>query len=282
MKKALSLIAILLVLTGCGGSGESSSAGTSAISFEAYVREGETFTFNLDPKDAVTYEELRNNEFRDTVSVSNWRSYFDVREVYREHYEYDEQGNRTDTYMRGNFYAIVLLDKYYYVDNWSRNGLEFELFLDGKETRTMTSSGKVYDPETVEYFEVRDYYGADSILILSDFENVWDEETNEKYTGQLNDYDMVSVKGDLYLLDASVVNFRKYKDDIYCFAAYDSPQEYFIILIQTDDQTIDREKEYEGAVYYSSGNRINERYTGYTRIMPWAMIIELMSKVNEQ
>ena len=281
MKRILSLVVIMFMLAGCGGSdGGSSGNNSSAISFEAYVREGETFIFSLDPKDAVSYEELRNSEFRESLSLSNWRSYFDVKEVYREHYEYDEQGNPTDTYMRGNFYEVILLDDYYYVDNWSRNGQEFEMFLDGKETRTMTSGGRVYDPETTEYFEVKNYYGADPILILSDFENVWDEETNEKYTGQLNSYDMVSAKGDLYLLKASAVGFKKYGDNNRYLAAYDSPEEYFIILLQTDDETVDREKEYEGAVYYTSGNRVNQRYTGYVRFAPWEMVIEMMKQVN--
>lgn len=283
MKKFLSLIIVLFMLAGCGGSdGGKSGNGSSKISFEAYIREGETFEFSFDPEDAVTYEELRNNEFKDTLSVSNWKDYFDVIETYREHYEYDEEGNETGTYMRGSFYVICLLDKYYYVDNWTRNGLEYEVFVDGYETRVMTNNGKVYDPATTEYCEVRNYYGADAMLILSDFENVWDEETNEKYTGELNSYEMVSAKGDLYLLNASAVEFKKFKDDIHYFVAYDSPEEYYVILIQTGDKTIDREKEYEGAVYCTSGSRVNERYTGYVRIVPWQMIVDLMKKVNEQ
>ena len=173
------------------------------------------------------------------------------------------------------------MDKYYYVDNWTRNGLEYEVYVDGQETRVMTNNGKVYDPAVEVYQEVRNYSGADPILILTDFENVWDEETNEKYTGQLNSYKMVSAKGDLYLLNASAIEFKKYKNNIFYFVAYDSPEEYYVILIQTDDKTIDREKEYEGAVYCTSGSRVNERYTGYVRIVPWQMIVDLMKKVND-
>lgn len=282
MKKFLSLIIVLFMLAGCSGTdGGNSDSGNSKIAFEAYIREGETFEFSFDPEDAVTYEELRNNEFKDTLSVSNWKDYFDVIETYREHYEYDEKGNETGTYMRGSFYTIELLDKYYYVDNWTRNGLEYEVYVDGQETRVMTNNGKVYDPAVEVYQEIRDYSGADPMLILTDFENVWDEETNEKYTGQLNSYEMVSAKGDLYLLNASAIEFRKFKDNIYYFAAYDSPEEYYVILIQTNDKTIDREKEYKGAVYCTSGSRVNERYTGYVRIVPWQMIVDLMKKVND-
>jgi len=283
MKRFLSLLIVLFLLTGCGASdGGKSDSGNEKISFEAYIREGETFEFSFDPEDAVTYEKLRNSEFRDSLSVSNWKDYFNVVETYREHYEYDEEGRQTGTYMRGSFYTIELLDQYYYVDNWTRNALEYEVYVDGQESRVMTNNGKVYDPVVEVYQEVRDYSGADPMLILTDFENVWDEETIEKYTGQLNSYEMISASGDLYLLNASAIEFKKYKNNIYCFVAYDSPEEYYVILIKTDDKTIDREKEYEGAVYCTSGSRVNERYTGFVRIVPWQMIVDLMKKVNDQ
>ncbi len=41
--------------------------------------------------------------------------------------------------MRGNFYVIQLLDKYYYADNWSRNDQEFKVHVKGQETRMMTA-----------------------------------------------------------------------------------------------------------------------------------------------
>ena len=175
---------------------------------------------------------------------------------------------------------VVLLDDYYYVDNWSRNGLEYEIFVDGYETRVMTNEGKTYDPVTDVYKENRNYSGADPMIILSDFENSWDELTTEKYTGELNSYEMIDISnsnGPIKLVNSSAVNFKKYKDDIYYLVAYDSPDEYFVIFLKSDDNKIDREKEYDGAVYHTA----NDRYTGYTKVYPWAMIIELMKEVND-
>lgn len=282
MRKTIVILAALLLLVSCGAEKKDDApAGAGGkISFEAYIREDEPFTFEFDPEEVVSYEELREQEFRTEVSGSDWRSYFDVAEVYREHYEYDDDGNETSTYMKGSFYTVSLLDRYYYVDNWSRNGLEFQFFIDGEETRVMTNNGKTYDPETSVYLDVKTYSGADPILIFTDFVNSWDDTTREVYTGKLNNYEMVSVKGDLYLLNASAVEFRRYSDDIWYFAAYGAEDEYFVILLQTDDEVIDREKEYEGAVYCTSGYRVNERYTGFDRIVVWQMITELMKQVN--
>ena len=63
--------------------------------------------------------------------------------------------------------------------------------------------------------------------------------------------------------------------------AYGAEDEYFVIFIETDDPVIDREKEYDGAVYVTSGYRVNERYKGFLKITVWQMITELMNKVNE-
>ena len=281
VKKLISILIVLLILAGCGsGEKKPDTPTNNKITFEAYVKEGETFTFESDPSEAISYEELRNSIQSVEISPENWKSYFDVKEVYREHYEYDDEGNPTATYMKGNAYMVVLLDDYYYVDNWSRNGLEYEIFVDGYETRVMTNEGKTYDPVTDVYKENRNYSGADPMIILSDFENSWDELTTGKYTGELNSYEMIDISnsnGPIKLVNSSAVNFKKYKDDIYYLVAYDSPDEYFVIFLQTDDDKIDREKEYDGAVYHTA----NDRYTGYTKVYPWAMVIEMMKEVND-
>lgn len=281
VKKLISILIILLILTGCSSVEKKPDTKTNdKISFEAYVKESETFTFEFDPSETISYEELRNNIQSIEISPENWRSYFDIKEVYREHYEYDDEGNPTATYMKGNVYMVVLLDDYYYVDNWSRNGLEYEIFVDGYETRVMTNEGKTYDPVTDVYKENRNYSGADPMIILSDFENSWDELTTEKYTGELNSYEMIDISnsnGPIKLVNSSAVNFKKYKDDIYYLVAYDSPDEYFVIFLKSDNNKIDREKEYDGAVYHTA----NDRYTGYTKVYPWAMVIELMKEVND-
>lgn len=297
MKKTILLIvAALLLLTACGSNQGGSNQGGSnqgganqgggsqnskMISFEAYIKEGENFEFSFNPSEAISYEALQNETFQTALSADNWRSFFDVKEVCREHYEYDDEGNPTDTFMKGSYYSIELLDDFYYVDNWSRNGLQFEVYIDGEETRVMTNEGITYDPVTAVYREARTCNGADTMLILTDFVNSWDDTTVERYTGALNNYEMLSAEGDLYLLNASAIEFKKYKDDIYYFVAYGSEDEYFVILIRTDDPVIDREKEYDGAVYVTSGYRENERYTGYKKIVLWEMIIELMKYVNE-
>jgi len=285
MKKFIANILILLLISACG-SGEDTKPledKNSEISFEAYIKDGESFTFSFTPDDAQSYETLRNAQHDVALDASNWSDTFEVKEVYREHYEYDEEGNRTSTYMRGNFYVIQLLDKYYYADNWSRNGQEFKVHVKGQETRVMTNDGRIYDPVTEIYDEAKNFSGADPILILSDFENSWDEITNEKYTGSLESYEILSASnsnGDLHLLDASAISFRRYKDDIYYLAAYDSPEEYFVIFFESEDDRIERENEYRCAVYHQEAGRELERYSGYTYEYPWAMVIEMMTVVN--
>lgn len=287
MKKLLiSILFICIILSGCGN-GESNNNNNnnntaSKISFEAYIKEGETFKFEIDPKDCVSYEDLRNAEFKDTLSLDTFDKYFFVGDVYREHYEYDDDGNPTDSYMKGNTISISLRDdKYYYVDNYTRNGLEFKLHVVGEETRVMKNEGTTYDPVVDKIDQVRDYYGADSMIILSDFVNSWDASTQEIYTGHLDSYEVIEASGNLYLMDNSLIQFKKLKDNIYYFAAYGAEDEYFIIFIQTDDNKIAYDKEYDGIVYYTSGHRKDERYTGYKKIILWQMLIDLMKQVNE-
>lgn len=286
MKKFLiSILFICVMLSACGGGDNNNSNNnntSSKISFEAYIKEGETFSFEIDPKDCVSYEDLRNAEFKDTLSLDNFDKYFYVGDVYREHYEYDDYGNPTDTYMKGNTISIALRDdKYYYVDNWTRNGLEFKIHVVGEETRVMKNAGTTYDPVVDKIDEVKEYGGADAMIILSDFVNSWDASTVETYTGHLDSYELLEASGNLYLLDSSLIQFKKYKDNIYYFAAYGAEDEYFIIFIQTDDAKIAYDKEYDGIVYYTSGYRKDERYTGYDKINLWMMIIDLMKQVNE-
>lgn len=285
MKKFAVIFVFLLIISGCGSDNAAKPADNkiTEISFEAYLKEGENFTFTFTPEDAVSYQELKDAQSSVALDASNWSDIFTVREVYREHYEYDEAGNRTSTYMKGSFYAIELLDKYCYADNWSRNGLEFKVHVKGQETRVITNDGKTYDPVTLVYDEVKPFSGGDPILILSDFENSWDEITNEKYTGTLDSYEIIEASnsyGDLHLLDSSAVNFKKFKDNIFYLAAYDSPEEYFVIFFESEDGRIERENEYYCAVYHKEADRELERYSGYTYEYPWAMIIQMMDVVN--
>lgn len=284
MKKLLvSILFVSIILSACsnGGGNNNNNNTSNKISIEAYIKEGETFQFEIDPEDCVSYEELRNAEFKDTLTLDNFDKYFYVGDVYREHYEYDDDGNPTETYMKGNTISIALRDEYYYVDNWTRNGLEFKMHVVGEETRVMKNEGITYDPVVDKFDEVKNYYGADAMIVLSDFVNSWDETTVETYTGHLDSYELLEVKGDLYLLDSSLISFKKYEDNIYYFAAYEDEDDYFIILIQTDDAKIAYDKDYDGAVYYTSGMRKDERYTGYDKINLWIMVIDLMKYVND-
>lgn len=272
---------MILCLCGCGGSDNGGGVSGNKVSFEAYIKdETDSFTFEFDPAEAVSYDELRNSEFTDILSLENWEKYFEVRTVYREHIEYDDEGNPTDTYMKGDTISIILKDDYYYVDNRTRNGLEFLLHVVGEETRVMINDGITYDPVKVEYDDDRDYYGADAMIILSDFVNSWDDTTREVYTGKLDSYEMLECSGDLYLLDSSVIRFNTFKNGIHYFVAYQAPDEYFVIIIKTDDAVIEYDKEYDGAVYVTSGSRENYRYTGFDKIVLWQMITELMKEVN--
>ena len=257
-----------------GGSGET-------VSFEAYIHEGNTFNFDLDPAQAVSYDEIRNAEFKDTLSLDNWDQYFEVKDVYREHMEYDDEGKETSTYMQGNTESMILKDDYYYVDNWSKNGVEFDIYVDGEETRTMYNDGITYDPVTEYIDEVRTYSGGDMMLILTDFVNSWDDVTVETYTGTLNSYEVESASGDLFLLPSSLVRFRPLEDGLYYFAGYGDPEHYFVIFIETDDEAIDPEKEYDGAVYIASPYGDPERYTGLKKVVVSELLRECLKNVNE-
>ena len=105
--------------------------------------------------------------------------------------------------------------------------------------------------------------------------------TDEKYTGQLNNFELISMKGDVKLLKSEAVEFKQYQDNIWYLAAYESPEEYYVIFLENDGSAIDRDKEYIGAVYHCTSAHGNRRYTGYTRIVPWEMIIDMMEQVRD-
>ena len=277
----ITALVLILTVSGCGAAaGSESSSGPSKVSFEAYITEGETFTFEFDPTDAVAYEALRDAEFRDSLSLDNWDKYFSVRELHLEHMEYDETGNETATYMKGDAVCLVLKDDYYYVDNYSRNGVEFSVYVKGTETRVMKNDGVTYDPVTTYYDAVRSCSGGDIMLILSDFTDSWDETTVETFTGSLESYEVLSAAGELFLIDSSLIEFRHFRDDIYYFAAYGAEDDYFVIFIKTNDAYPDPLKEYEGAVYSADGNAQPYRYTGFRRIVISEMLIECLKQVN--
>ena len=286
-RRKLQIIVIAMIipalLCGCsssGGGGNDNGKGRSSVSYTAYIREGEDFDFEFDPDSELSYEELKDAEFRDSLSVDNWDKYFSVRELYLEHMEYDRDGNETETYMKGDVICLALKDDYYYVDNLSRNGTEFSVYVKGTESRVMKNEGITYDPVVTYLDEVRDYYGGDIMLILSNFVNSWDELTVETYTGSLESYEVVSAKGDLFLIDASLIQFKRFRDDILYFAAYGGEDEYFVIFEKTDDGAIDPLKEYEGAVYYSSGYSEPRRFTGFDRIVVSEILRECLKQVN--
>ena len=281
MKKLITILLILLVLSGCGGSNKGSKEPEKkSITFEAYINEGETFEFTLNPEEAVSYQALRDGITEADISASNWKSYFDIEEVYREHFEYDDEGNKTDTYMAGTVVMTVLNDEYIYVDNWSRNGLEWEIFVDGEESRVMTNEGKTYDPVVRKYNENQNYSGADAMLIMTDFTNSWDKTTQEKYEGHLNSYDMISCSGHVKLLDSSLVKFKQLKDNIYYFAAYDSDEEFFVLFVENSSSDIHREDEYNSVIYEASYGEAS-RGKGSINMPTWEAYIELMKRVDK-
>jgi len=282
MKKLITILLVLLTVTACSGSNKGGNEPEKKdITFEAYINEGETFEFTLDPQDAVSYDQLREGIKETKVDGSNWRSYFDIKEVYREHYEYDNSGNKTQSYMAGNVVMTVLNDEYVYVDNWSRNGLEWEVFVDGEETRIMTNDGKTYDPVVRQYLEIMNLSGADAMLIMTDFVNSWDETTQEKYEGHLNNYELISCSGNVKLLDSSLIKYKHLKDDIYYFAAYESDESYFVIFVESEDGNIQRENEYNTSIYATNSYGEVQRGLSSINLPIWQAYIELMKKVNK-
>ncbi len=294
------LSVIALTFTGCGAAGlvealqtvndqientsqtESSNAvdPNAPITFEAYIKAGETFDFTFDPQAVVSYDALRNGEFRDTLTLENWDQYFEVVERYWEHMEYDNEGQETSTFMKGNCYFMMLKDSYLFADNRSKNETEVGIHIVGEQTHITYNDGVTYDPITEKLDKVVDCSG-DDILLFSDFYDSWDEITNQTDKGTLESYDVVSASGELFLLDSSLVKFQTYKDDIRYFAAYGAPDEYFVIFVQTDDEDLDFYKEYDGAVYMTSGYRVNERYTGITKLVINEWLRDCLRKVND-
>lgn len=280
MKKLMTLLLIALMLSGCGGSNKGEPERNS-LTFTAYLKASEAFEFTLDPKEALTFQQLRDGIKETDVDGSNWRSYFDIKEVYREHYEYDDQGNRSDTYAAGKMIVTVLNDEYIYVDNWSRNGLEWEVFVEGQQTMTMTNEGKIGSPAVSDYLGPENYSGADAILILTDFTDSWDKLTSQKYEGYLKSYDMISCSGHLKLLDSSLIKFRHLKDNIYYFIAYESDENFAVIFVESENGEINREDEYNAIIYEKEPGREIERGYGGINVPIWQVYIELMSKVEE-
>ena len=281
MKKLITILFILLILCGCTNSKkEENEPQKKDLTFEAYINEGETFEFTLIPEEAVSYDQLREGISEADISASNWRSYFDIKEEYREHYEYDDEGNKTDMFAAGKMILTVLDDKYVYVDNWSRNGLEWEIFVDGEETMTMTNNGKTGNPQVNSWLEIKKYSGADAMLVLTDFTDSWGDNTWQKYEGYLNSYDMISCSGHVKLLDSSLISYKKLKDDIYYFAAYGSDEDFFVVFVQSDNGQINREDEYNAIVYETSPYGEVERSIGAINLPIWQAYIDLMKKVE--
>ncbi|MBR5340295.1 MAG: membrane lipoprotein lipid attachment site-containing protein [Erysipelotrichaceae bacterium] len=282
MKKIIAIMFIVLMLSACSGSKKEDEKPVGKnLTFAVHFDGGEEFEFTLDPEEAVSYEEIRNNVIEDSISSANWRSYFDIKEVYREHYEYDEKGNKTETYCAGNIIMTVLDDKYIYVDNWSRNGLEWEVFVDGTQSMTVNNNGKVEGPIVKQVYDIEEYSGADAMLIFTDFYDSWDEITQQQYEGTLNSYEMISCKGDLKLLKSDIVKYKKLKDNIYYFAAYESDENFLVIFVESDNDDIQREDEYNVTIYATDSYGEVDRDLSSINLPPWQAYIRLMKQVNE-
>jgi len=282
MKKIITIMFIALILSACSGyKKEDAEPVSKNLTFAVHFDGGEEFEFTLNPEEAVSYDEIRENVVEDSISSANWRSYFDIKEVYREHYEYDEKGNKTETYSAGNIIMTVLDDKYIYVDNWSRNGLEWEVFVDGTQSMTVYNNGKVEGPIVKQVYDIEEYSGADAMLIFTDFEDSWDEITQQKYEGSLNNYEMISCKGDLKLLKSDVIKYKKLKDNIYYFAAYESDENFFVIFVESDSENIQREDEYNTTIYATNTYGEIDRNLSSINLPIWEAYIQLMKKVND-
>ena len=288
MKKIIVLILCLLTITGCAKKEEAPEPipedDRLPIVLNAYIVEGEPFEFRFNIEDAIPYELIRDNLVKTEIGMHNWRSYFEDLEVYREHYLYDEKGEKTSTYMKGKYYTVQLLKDYYFADNYSRNGLEFNAFVDGYETRTMVNDGITYDEVRTDYLEERHFSGADPMFILTDFVNSWDETTVETYSGKVNNFELINIgnsNGDISLLKSSVLNFRHFKDNIYYLLAADSKDDYYVFFVEDDDGIIDREDEYLGSAYHVYNGRVDEWHSDLNRLYPWAIVTDLVKAVED-
>lgn len=278
-------VSAMLMACSCSGTPvESSKSETTEsskrdITFKAELYGGEAFDFTLNPDEAVSYKTLRDNVTETSVSASNWKDYFDIKEVYREHYEYDDSGSKTSTYRKGNIIMTVLKDDFIYVDNWSRNGLEWKIYVEGEESMTWIKGGKKGKPSVRKYKEEVDKSGADAMLIMTDFIDFLDDSTQQQSKGSLKKYEVVSASGNLKLLKSETVKFRKLNDDVCYFAAYGSDKEFFVIFVETNGGTPDRETEYNITVYESDpdGNAEKGKSGNYNL---WEAYIELMKNVN--
>lgn len=278
-------LSAMIIACSCSGApretpkSETTETAKRDITFKAELYGGKEFDFTLNPDDAVSYKTLRDNVTETSVSASNWNEYFDIKEVYREHYEYDDRGNKTSTYRKGKIIMTVLKDDFIYVDNWSRNGLEWKIYVEGEESMTWIKGGKKGKPSVRKYKEEVDKSGADAMLIMTDFLDSWDDSTQQQSKGSLKKYEVVSASGNLKLLKSDTVKFRKLSDDVRYFAAYGSDKEFFVIFVETKDGSPDRESEYNITIYESDSNGNAEKGKSGNYNL-WESYIELMKNVN--
>ena len=135
---------------------------------------------------------------------------------------------------------------------------------------------------TITYFNADENTGAiqsdDGLLLNFSTESLAPNQDESKLIN--------GCRVDFNLEDKIVVNMLISKeqnlleDNIFYLAAYDSPEEYFVIFFESEDGRIERENEYYCAVYHKEADRERERYSGYTYEYPWAMIIQMMDVVN--
>lgn len=288
MRKIFAIIltvSAMMMACSCSGAprktskSETTAAAKKELTFKVELYGGKEFDFTLNPDESVSYKTLSENITETSVSASNWKDFFDIKEVYREHYEYDENGNKTSTYRKGKIIMTVLKDDFIYVDNWSRNGLSWKIYVEGEESMTWIKGGKEGKPSVRKYKDELDKSGADAMLILTDFLDSWDDTTQQQSKGTLKKYEVVSVSGNLKLLRSDAIKFKKIKDDIYYFAAYDSDKKFFVIFVESPNGTPDRESEYNITVYESASNGTPAKGKSGNYNL-WESYIELMKSVN--